>query len=147
MYSLGKNVNIEDSKKEVLKVLDNGFAKNKFYQWITSQNGDLNKMLISNKILTIHSDKKGYISEINPIQISKIVSSLGAGREKKEDKINTSVGVAITKTINEKVEKGDELMKIYYDYLPKDIEKVASSSIKIESIPQKEKDIIISVIK
>lgn len=147
MVSLGKSITKKEAQKEVLKVLKNGKAKNKFYEWITNQNGNLKKMLISNKVLTIKSKKAGYISQIDPLEISKIVFSLGAGRKIKEDKINTSVGIKLTCSLYDKVEKGTELMKIYYDKLPEKIEETALNSIKIDSILETKKDIIINVIK
>ncbi len=147
MISLGKNISLDEAKKEVEKVLTNGSAKNKFYEWINSQHGDLNKMLISDKILSIKSPKSGYITEINPLEISKIENSLGAGRKKKEDEINRSVGINLLHTIYDKIEKDEPLMEIYYKDLPADIEKKVLDLIKIESIIENEKDIIISVIK
>ena len=70
---------------------------------------------ISEKTLTINSVKEGFITEIDSQLIAEIVSSLGAGRTKKEDDIDLSVGIELLSNIYDKVNIGTPLMKIYYN--------------------------------
>lgn len=147
MVALAKNIDINKAKTEIMEVLENGEAKNKFYKWIESQGGKLDELKIANQKLTIKSKISGYITEIDPLKTSELVFSLGAGRTKKEDDIDLTVGVEFIHTLYEKVEEGDALINIYFNKKPENIEKLANEIIKIESILENKKDIIISVIK
>lgn len=147
MISLGKNIDYDTAKEQVIETLNKGLAKNKFYEWIKAQGGNIEKLKLSEKVLTIKSPKSGYINEINPLKISELVFNLGAGRTKKEDKIDLSVGIELIHTLYEKVEKDSPLINIYYNNELNEEDIHIEEFIKIESILKKEKDIIISVIK
>lgn len=146
MVSLGKNISLKKSKKLCLEVLLNGKARDKFYEWISNQGGDISKISVAKNILEVKSTKDGYITNIDPYIISKLVYDIGAGRKKKEDDIDYTVGVTIEKKLYEKVCKGDTLIKIYYNNKKVNEEEVLRA-FKIESILENKKDIIINVIK
>lgn len=147
MVSIGKNITLNEAKLLVVESLNNGSAKNKFYEWIKSQSGRIDEVKLAQNKLTIKSETSGYITEIDPILTSKLVFDLGAGRIKKEDDIDLSVGIEFIHTLNEKVEECDDLINIYYNKEIENLEKRAKELIKIESIIKNEKDIIINVIK
>lgn len=146
MVSLGKKISLNKARKLCLEVLNNGKAKDKFYEWISNQGGNINKINVAKNILEVKSTKDGYITNIDPYIISKLVYDIGAGRKKKEDVIDYTVGVTIEKKLYEKVCKGDTLIKIYYNNKKVNEEKVLRA-FKIESIIENKKDIIINVIK
>ena len=139
MIHLGKDISLTESRKEVNNLLKSGKAKFKFKEWITNQKGDLTKLKFSNEKLEIYSNKSGYIT-------ASLVQDLGAGRIKKEDKIDLSVGIKLNKTVNNKVKKGELLGTIYYNKEIPDMEKRFISAFKIRSILSSEKDIIIEEI-
>ena len=147
MVSLGANVSYKIARKQVIEVIKNGKAKEKFYEWISNQGGDLSSVVLSENKAIVKSKESGYISEIKPLEIAELVSSLGAGRVKKEDNIDLSVGIRLFKTLYDKVEIGDIIGEIYYKDYVNDMESKLANSIKITSIKTKEKDIVIGVIK
>lgn len=146
MVSLGKKISLNKARKLCLEVLNNGKARDKFYEWISNQGGNINKINVAKNILEVKSTKDGYITNIDPYIISKLVYDIGAGRKKKEDVIDYTVGVTIEKKLYEKVCKGDTLIKIYYNNKKVNEEEVLRA-FKIESILENKKDIIINVIK
>ena len=146
MIHLGKDISLTESRKEVNNLLKSGKAKFKFKEWITNQKGDLTKLKFSNEKLEIYSNKSGYITKVDPLIIASLVQDLGAGRIKKEDKIDLSVGIKLNKTVNNKVKKGELLGTIYYNKEIPDMEKRFISAFKIRSILSSEKDIIIEEI-
>lgn len=146
MIHLGKDISLIEARKEVNNLLKSGKAKFKFKEWITNQKGDLTKLKFSNEKLEIYSNKSGYITKVDPLIIASLVQDLGAGRIKKEDKIDLSVGVKLNKTVNNKVKKGELLGTIYYNKKIPDMEKRFISAFKIRSILSSEKDIIIEEI-
>ena len=146
MIYLGKDISLTEARKEVNNLLKSGKAKFKFKEWITNQKGDLTKLKFSNEKLEIYSNKSGYITKVDPLIIASLVQDLGAGRIKKEDKIDLSVGIKLNKTVNNKVKKGELLGTIYYNKEIPDMEKRFISAFKIRSILSSEKDIIIEEI-
>lgn len=113
MVSLGKNIKLEDAYKEVTENLYNGKAYKKFQELVKSQNGDLRKIKISNKVIPIKSKEEGYIKNINALKLGEIARILGAGRLNKEDKIDFEVGIVLNKKVGDKIKKGEELLKLY----------------------------------
>ena len=146
MIHLGQDLSSTEARKEVNNLLKSGKAKFKFKEWITNQKGDLTKLKFSNEKLEIYSNKSGYITKVDPLIIASLVQDLGAGRIKKEDKIDLSVGIKLNKIVNNKVKKGELLGTIYYNKEIPDMEKRFISAFKIRSILSSEKDIIIEEI-
>ena len=115
LVSLGKNISLSVAKKEVKEVINNGKAKDKFYEWIKEQGGNIKELEINANSIKITSDKEGYVTSIDAAKIGEIVKNLGAGRIKKEDGIDYSVGIVLNKTIGDKVNIGDTLCTSYYN--------------------------------
>ena len=147
MTSLALNISFDDALKKVEETYNNGNAKNKFYEWIEYQKGDINSIKdFSNKI-AIKSTKSGYINNIDPIILATLCKDLGAGRIKKEDFIDYAVGIELYKSVGEKVERGEILGTIYYNKeIPEMMERFKSAFL-IENEKVNIKDIIITVIK
>lgn len=121
----GKGENIEQNKQKMLNAIKNGKAFNKFKEMVQNQGGDISYLENTDKFekakyeIQVTSTKTGKIQEINAESIGKLACYLGAGRTKKEDKIDNTVGVVLNKKVGEKVAKGDVLATIYAN----DIEK------------------------
>lgn len=115
MVSMGKGVSLEQSRKEVEESLSNGDAYKKLEELATAQGGNLDRIETSLKHIEIKSDRDGYIHKIYADRIGKFVHELGAGRNKKEDKILYGVGVVLHKKVGEFVNRGDSLLTVYYE--------------------------------
>ena len=113
MVSVAKEISMEDAKKEVLNVLDQGIAYNKFLEFVKYQGGDINSLEVSKNIQEIKSDKNGKVITINALNIGKLSCSLGAGRVSKEDSIDYSVGIVLNKLVDDEVKVGDTLFTLY----------------------------------
>ena len=61
----------------------------------------------------VKSETEGYVKKIDAYKIAYGCKLLGAGREKKTDSIDYSVGVYLNKKTGEKVNIGDTLYTIY----------------------------------
>ena len=113
MVSVAKGISESDAKTEVLKVLDEGIAYNKFLEFVKYQKGDINSLEVSKHQEEIKSNKEGIVNTINALNIGKLSCSLGAGRVSKEDSIDYSVGIVLNKLVGEEVKKGDTLFTLY----------------------------------
>ena len=147
MISSAKNISFRRAKSIVLNLLENGYAKTKFYQWIKYQGGDLTKLKEKAKKYIVVSDKTGYVNSIDSNVIAKLVFDLGAGRKKKTDGIDYACGVVLNKQLGEKVNKGEILGVIYYNKKVEDMENIFRDAFNIEKRKRQVKKIIISTVK
>ena len=61
----------------------------------------------------VSAKEEGYIKSINAEKVGKLSVYLGAGRLKKEETIDSSVGFVFNKKVGDKVEIGDNLVYIH----------------------------------
>ena len=140
---------IEEARKKLHEVIENGEAFEKFCLMVEAQGGDVSyirnpeKFEISKNIVEIRSERDGYIKEINALEIGISAMKLGAGRETLEDVIDMSAGIILAKKIGAQVKRGDLLCTIYTnkpaeEYLPvlDEIRQAyAYSDKKVEELP------------
>ena len=115
----GKGDSIEENKRKMLENIQNGKALEKFKQLIQKQNGDISyidnpeKFEKAKYIIPVISEKDGFVTNMNAEQIGRLSVFLGAGRIKKEDKIDKTVGIVLEKKVGNEVKKGDVLAYIH----------------------------------
>ena len=115
----GRGDNIEENKQKMLENINNGLAFNKLKEMVQIQGGDITyldnieKFEKAQYIIEVKSNKNGQISEMTAEDIGKLACFLGAGRIKKEDKIDMSVGIVLNKKVNDFVEQDETLATIY----------------------------------
>lgn len=115
MISMALSISKKDAINLVHNQIDNGQAYEKFAELVKAQGGNLNKIEKSNNIYYVKSKENGSIKSINALEVGKLSLGLGAGKLKKDDKIDYSVGIRLKKKVNDKVKKGDVLMEVYYN--------------------------------
>ena len=59
------------------------------------------------------STKQGYINKMDTEQLVYMLLELGGGRKKQNDRLDSSCGFKIYKKINDSVEKGEPIIKIF----------------------------------
>lgn len=115
----GKGNNLEENKRKLQEAIDNGKAYRKFIELIENQGGDISYINNVDKFekakykIPIISKRSGYVKKLNAEEVGKIASYLGAGRMKKEDDIDYSVGIELNKKVGDYVEANDILAYIY----------------------------------
>ena len=115
----GKGEDIRQNKEKMLENINNGKAYNKFLELVKNQCGDIAYLENTEKfekakyITPVISKKDGYVKEINAEQIGKFACGLGAGRIRKEDNIDNTVGIILNKKIADEVKNGDILATVY----------------------------------
>ena len=147
MISSAKKISFANAKKLVINLLESGHAKNKFYEWIKSQGGNIHKLKDKAKKVDIISTKTGYVNSIDSNLIAELVFNLGAGRVKKTDPVDYAVGVTLNKVIGDKVKEGEVLGTIYYNKKLDGMDKLFINSFKIEKKKKRFKQIIIKTSK
>lgn len=111
----GKAKNFDEGKTKILENISNGKAYNKFVELIQKQGGDISYIENTEKfekakyIIPIKASKSGKIVSLDAYTVGKMSVYLGAGRIKKEDKIDASVGFVFEKKVGDTVLK-DEIL-------------------------------------
>ena len=119
MKLAGVGENIENNKERILENINNKKAYNKFVELVKNQGGDISYLEDTNKfekakhIIPVICDKEGFVEKINAKEVGEISSFLGAGRIRKEDNIDQSVGIILCKKVSSKVKKGDILAYVH----------------------------------
>lgn len=115
MVSMGKEISLEEAKKEVTEALNSKKALNKFKEFIKYQGGDIDNIKEAANSYDICSSNEGYVRDIDETLLAMECLSMGSGRINKSDSIKYGVGMVIKKHIGEYVSKGEALATIYYD--------------------------------
>ena len=112
----------EEALKKVLKVIENGKAAEKFEMMVASLGGDKNILSNCDKLLSgknfigeIIANKNGYISEIKTRDLGLCLIEIGGGRKQLNDTINYSVGITNVVSLNDKIKKGEILLRAITD--------------------------------
>lgn len=144
VYELIRNIeNVEylSVREKIKNVLDNGDAFEMFLKFVHNQGGDISYIEDINKFdkakyeTEILADASGYLSSYKLKDIAKILNELGAGRLKKEDKIDYTVGLINEKNIGDKINKDDLLftVKSNKELCPMQIKKLKESVVYADS--------------
>lgn len=126
----GVCTDIEQNKKDIIRVILSGEAYAKFIELIKAQKGkvenvymdwlgkSLDMPVTKDKVTflkEIHAQSSGYIVSIDSKSIGEALVCLGGGRRKKDDEIDYSVGFEFNKKVGDKVEEGDVILTVLYN--------------------------------
>lgn len=113
MVSLDKKISKEDAYLELKDNLYNNKAYLKFEELVKNQDGDINNIDVSDKIISIKSSKEGFINSIDTLRLGEIVKNIGGGRISKEDSIDYGVGISVSKKVGQLIFENEEIAKVY----------------------------------
>ena len=110
---------IGDGKIKILENIKNGKGYEKLIELVKSQNGDISYLEDTSKfdkatiIEPIIAKKSGKIAKLDANLVGEMSRYLGAGRLKKDDVIDLTVGFVFDKKVGDIVENGDVLGYIH----------------------------------
>jgi len=119
LMQVGKFDDVKKAKEYLVEIVKSGKALAKFKELIVAQGGnsevveDYTKFAQAEFKVEIPSSQEGFISKVDAYKIAYACKLLGAGREKKTDDIDYSVGVFLNKKHGEFCKKGEVLYTIY----------------------------------
>jgi pyrimidine-nucleoside phosphorylase len=109
----------QTSTQMIQETLDNGSAFEKFKELVAAQGGDVSaieepeSLPRASVVETVAATQAGFIEIIHAREIGLTAMELGAGRTRKSDQIDYSVGVVVHRKIGDRVERGDPLFTVY----------------------------------
>ena len=123
---------VDEGRKKMEEVLQNGSAYQKFIDFVTAQGGDISEIKDTHKLIKARYKEKilapenGYVAGIQAEEVGIAALMLGAGRETKESKLDYSAGFRLMKKTGDPVTKGECLAVLYAN----DQEKVPAAKLK-----------------
>jgi pyrimidine-nucleoside phosphorylase len=115
----GKAETLEKGKRIIRGSIQNGSGLKKFAEIIEAQGGN-NNIIKDISLLpqpefkfVVIAPLSGYLHFVQTKSLGRLANFLGAGREKKEDKIDLSVGVVFKKKIGDFIDKEEEIATIF----------------------------------
>lgn len=119
LVQVGKFDDLQKAKEYLRSVVESGKALEKFKELIEAQGGDV-KVLENysyfgdtKHAIEVKTEQEGYTCKIDAYKVAYACKMLGAGREKKTDSIDYSVGIYLNKKHGEFCKPGDVLYTIY----------------------------------
>ncbi|MEK7790643.1 MAG: thymidine phosphorylase, partial [Deltaproteobacteria bacterium] len=113
--------NFEEGIRLSKTVIQNGTALKKFEKMIGEQGGDVRALHTfkylpkAQRRVEFFSRQKGIIHEIDARLLGNVVSMLGGGRQKIDEKIDHSVGVVLHKKVGDAVSPRESLLTLHYN--------------------------------
>jgi len=110
---------LQHARVRAEELLSGGQALKKMKEFITAQGGNAEVvekpelMAEAEVIEGVQAPRSGNISNIDVMKIGILARDLGAGRIRKEDSIDPSVGLVLHKRVGDSVEKGELLATIH----------------------------------
>jgi len=144
MLRLGARAKDEDEGKRMIREsIHNGEGLKKFREIIQAQGGnpdvteDFSLLPQAKFKIPVIAEESGYISYIKTEAVGKLAAFLGAGRMKKDQKIDLAVGILFPKKVGDFVKKGEKIALILSNNKDKGKE-AARRLLKLIELKQKE---------
>ncbi|ADD01744.1 pyrimidine-nucleoside phosphorylase [Thermoanaerobacter italicus Ab9] len=109
----------KEARAKLKEALDSGKALQKFKEFIKAQGGDervvddVSLLPQAKYVRPWTADRNVYIKDLMALELGLIAMKLGAGREKKEDKIDLAVGIMLGGKVGDIIRKGEPIATIY----------------------------------
>ena len=108
-----------EARAKLKEALDSGKALQKFKEFIKAQGGDervvddFSLLPQAKYVRPWIADRDVYIKDMMALDLGLVAMKLGAGREKKEDKIDLAVGIMLGGKVGDIIRKGEPIATIY----------------------------------
>ncbi len=135
MLHLAGHGSEEECEQKVYSAINNGSALNTFIEMVKAQEGNAEWIKrpelfpTARYLRQVKAEKSGYINRVDTEGYGISALLLGAGRNTKEDKIDYSAGIILSKKTGDYVKSGEVLATLYTN----DKEKLASAKKKFLS--------------
>ncbi|HEX2420209.1 MAG TPA: hypothetical protein VHL55_01300, partial [Acidimicrobiia bacterium] len=111
----------QEATRLLQKTIDDGSALEVFGRVVESQGGDRRVVDDPAAILpqaphqsSLKAEMGGFVATLDAFRVGVAAMRLGAGRERKEDTIDPSVGIRIHRKVGDPVEEGERLLTLSY---------------------------------
>ena len=145
---------LTDGRRMAEEALVSGRGLEKLGGMIRQQGGDarilerLDLLPGADQIVSVRTEEDGYITSVDTREIGRSALLLGAGRSKKDDRIDPGVGLVMHRRIGDRVRQGDILAEFYINReegFP-EAEEIFRNAIRIGTDKPEPKPLILGVV-
>lgn len=155
LLELCLGMSAQEGRARAADAIDSGKALECFKSWIEAQGGDsafiddLSLLPQAKVAYEVKSPKAGYIGAMDAQKIGSVCVMLGAGRKKKDDKIDHSAGIVLKARRGDRVNIGDTVAVLYTssDALTREAEEMFVSAIEITDLAADERPLIFDIVE
>lgn len=107
---------ISDAEVLVERAISSGAAYEKLREFVAAQGGDaevLESLAVSGAVCEVVAPEGGYVAGFDALSIGQAALTLGAGRERKTDTVDHSVGVEALVKVGQEIEAGQPVARLY----------------------------------
>jgi len=110
---------LEHAEAEARERLATGAAIDRFREWIAFQGGDTSfmdepdRLPVAAQVAAVKAPEEGWVEAIDALTVGRAAVALGAGRMRKDDSIDHSVGLVLAAKQGDRVRAGEELAMVY----------------------------------
>ena len=99
---------------DVERVWRSGAGRERFEQMLEAQGGHLERGLpVAPVQLSLNAEREGHVEAIDALEVGLSALELGAGRVRKEDRVDPAAGVVIVAPVGAHVAAGDPLVTVH----------------------------------
>jgi thymidine phosphorylase len=107
---------IQAPEEAVENALSSGAAYEKLREFVRAQGGDadaLEDLPVSDEVREVPAPCDGYVAHFHALAIGRAALSLGAGREKKGDDVDSGAGVEVLVKVSDRIEEGEPVARLF----------------------------------
>ena len=155
MASLSLGIDFDEAKCRAENALFSGVAFKKFKEWVALQGADVtyadntDKFEKASYAYEIKARSSGFIEKMDAEKIGIAAMELGAGRKTKDDVIDFSAGIILSKKTGDEISSGDTLATLYTNNEPSlsISERLFLEAVTVSDAPKKSDTLIYKTIK
>jgi len=129
----------ENPEEAVEGALSSGAAYEKLERFVRAQGGvpgALENLPVSGTMREVRAPRPGHVTGFAALAVGRAALALGAGRERKSDKVDPAAGVELLAKPGDRVEKGDPVARLHGDRGAERAEELILEAIEIGDEPQ-----------
>jgi thymidine phosphorylase len=137
---------IPEPEGAVEEVMSSGAAYEKFQEFVVAQGGDagaLENLAVSAEAREVVAPRTGYVARLGALGVGHAALLLGAGREKKGDKVDPGAGVEVLVKIGDEVEEGQPVARLYGGRNTRKAGEMVLEALKISDTPVERPPVIL----
>ncbi|CAN5634931.1 MAG: thymidine phosphorylase [Rubrobacter sp.] len=129
---------IPEGATAVENALSSGAAYEKFREFVSAQGGDadaLEDLPVSAEVSEVKSPRDGYVARFGASDIGSAALALGAGRKRKDDRIDPGSGIEILVKPGDPLREGQPVARLYGEREAERAERLVLKALEISDEP------------